>query len=497
LRPGADVLILDPRGGLDILTAYSQGAQRVIAVEANALIVEAAEHIYSLPGVQVEIESGRSFIHNSRDEFDVIVYSLSNAYHPVRSGAYSLAEDYRFTRESFQDALASLKPDGLLVVTRWLQLPPSEWLRSFALAVTALENIELDPASRIVALRSFNVGLLLIKQSSFTSLEMETIREFASTRAFDMVIAPDIQSEEVNRYNILEAPLYYQAFTELLAAQAREEWYASYPYEVSPPVDDQPFFGHFFKWEQTGQVLAELSNTWQPFGGAGYIVLLVFLGLAILMASVLILLPITVARLFSTSSPAPHLAANGLALPALSYFGLLGLAFLLVEIPLIQRFILFLGHPAYAMTAVLFALLLFSGVGSRMSHRLSLRPALAALVGVVIIIPLSQQLIFDLALGLSLGLRVVVTVVLLAPLGFLMGVPFPKGIQALETASPGLIPWVWGVNGAISVVSSVLAALLALSYGFRLVMLIGAVCYAGAWLVAGAFTAAQSPSPRL
>jgi hypothetical protein len=161
----------------------------------------------------------------------------------------------------------------------------------------------------------------------------------------------------------------------------------------------------------------------------------------------------------------------------------LGLAFLFVEIPLIQRFILFLGHPAYAVSAVLFTLLLFSGMGSRLSGRLPPRAALALLALLLAGLPFLLPLLFDLTLGLPLAPRLGLAVLALAPAGFLMGVPFPAGICWLGDAPPGRIPWVWAVNGSASVIASVLAALLALSFGFTWVFWLGALCYGAAWLV--------------
>jgi hypothetical protein len=168
-----------------------------------------------------------------------------------------------------------------------------------------------------------------------------------------------------------------------------------------------------------------------------------------------------------------------------AYFGLLGLGFLLVEMPLVQRFILFLGHPAYALTAVLFAILLFSGVGSVLSARVPLRWALAALVGLALLYPPALDGLFSLALRLPLWGRLMVAVAALAPLGVVMGMPFPLGLARLRDLAPVTVPWAWGVNGAASVIASVLAALLALSFGFRVVLLIGAACYAGALMVSG------------
>ncbi len=485
LRPNAEVLILEPRGGLDIVIALELGASRVTVVEANPLIVEAADHIYRHPKVIVITEADRSYLRRSRKHFDVIVLSLSTSYHPIRSGAYSLGEDYRYTVESLRDALARLNPGGLLVLTRWLQMPPSEELRAFALAVTALERNGADPAGRLVALRGYNTGTLLVKNGAFTHDELEVIRAFAAKRAFDLIYAPDIRPDETNRYNILAEPVYYQAFTALLEANPRAEWYARYPFDVTPPTDDRPFFGHFFKWSQAGQVWAEFGKTWQPFGGAGYFVLLALLVLAIVLAVGLILIPAMARR--SASLPVPRRFAASV----LIYFGLIGLAFLLVEIPLIQRFILFLGHPAFAVTAVLFTLLLFSGFGSQLSPRLPHRPALGILIALVLSLPWALPRVFALSLGLPFALRLGVTVLLLAPLGFLMGIPFPAGIRWLTGSGGGesrrpsespLIPWVWAVNGATSVVSAVLAALLALSFGFSVVLVIGALCYTGAWI---------------
>ena len=175
----------------------------------------------------------------------------------------------------------------------------------------------------------------------------------------------------------------------------------------------------------------------------------------------------------------------GWAAPFLAYFGLIGMAFLLVEIPLIQRFIQFLGNPAYAFSAVLFTILLFSGLGSLLSTRISLRVATGALILFMIAMPLLLPPILAVFLGFPLPQRLVATALILAPLGILMGVPFSGGIvwMAEKAARPTLVPWIWAVNGAASVIASILAALLALSFGFNWVFRIGALCYAGAWII--------------
>jgi hypothetical protein len=158
---------------------------------------------------------------------------------------------------------------------------------------------------------------------------------------------------------------------------------------------------------------------------------------------------------------------------------------LFVEIPLMQRFILFLGHPAYALATVLFAVLLFSGVGSLASDRLPLSGVLIGLPLLVGLYAWGLPLIFRWALAAPLVLRVIVAVAVLAPVGVLMGMPFPKGLALVESRGPGMVAWAWGVNGATSVVASILAALLALSFGFSVVLIAGAACYLAAWVMAG------------
>jgi spermidine synthase len=482
LKPQAETLVLGGRGGLDASTALAQGARSVDVVEVNPLIVDAAP-IYADPRVAVILSDERSVLRKPLGQYDVILLSLNNAYHPIRSGAYSLSEDYRYTVEAFEDALSRLSQGGIFVVTRWLQNPPSEDLRLFALAVEALERKGLDPREGIVAFRGYNTATFLVKPQPFTQPELAAIRNFTTQRAFDLIYAPGIRPEETNRYNILPTSVYYQDYQALLETKPRRDFYRSYPFAVNPPTDDHPFFGHFFKWSQTGQVLSELGKTWQPFGGAGYFVILALLVLSILLASLLILLPVFLARFRFRRQQEDHPEKTASPWVYILYFSLIGFAYLFVEIPLIQKYILFLGQPSYAMSAVLFTLLLFSGLGSAQEKRIPLKLALALLTLLLLILPVLAPKLFQFSLGLSFWARLLLTVTLLAPVGFLMGVPFPAGIRRLEISGLSTsVAWMWAVNGSASVVSAVLAALLALTYGFTWVLGLGALCYLGALL---------------
>jgi len=494
LQPRADTIILEPQGGADVVTALAQGARRVTVVEPNPLIVAAVQaqaewagNLYDDARVDVVVEEGRTYSRRARARCDLLVLSLNAAQHTVTSGAYSLNEDYRYTLEAFSDYLDRVEPGGMLVITRWLQVPPSESIRAFALAVEALERTGADPRGSVIALRSYRQMLILARNGTFSGEELKRVRDFADQRAFDLVYLPDLQAGELNRHNVLPEPVYYQACVALLDAEDRDAWYEAYTFDVRPPTDDKPFFGHYFRWRQAPSVLASFGRTWQPFGGAGYFVILILLALALLATGVLILIPVAVLR-----------GRGGPLSATLIYFGLLGFGFLFVEIPLMQRFILFLGSPAYAMAIVLFSVLLFSGVGSALSPRVPLRVAIGLLPLVVALYVVALPRVFEVALGFPLWARMAVAVAVLAPPGLLMGIPFPGAIALLERRAPGLIAWAWAVNGGASVVTSIVAALVALSAGFSTVLLVGALCYLGAWLTVASLRPPPfpvSPSP--
>jgi hypothetical protein len=360
------------------------------------------------------------------------------------------------------------------VVERWMQLPPSELLRAGSIAVEALRRSGVgDPAAQLVVLRDWQVGLILVKNGAYSPEELATIRQFSRARSLDLVALPGLAEAEANRYNVLEEPVYYRAFEQLLADP--DKAYAEQSYQVTPATDDRPFFFHFFKWGQTRAVLQQLGRVWLPWGGSGYFVLIALLAIAALASVVLIALPLAFAKKGEGET-------KGLRGRTLAYFGLLGLGFLFVEIPLMQRFILFLGQPVYAFAAVVASLLFFSGLGSLAAPRLAPRRTLPFLVAAALIYPLGLPFLLDGLMGAPLGVRLLATALCLAPLGFLMGTPFPGGLAWLQERAPGLVPWAWAVNGCLSVLASVLAAMVALSAGFSWVLAAGAVAYAGAWL---------------
>jgi hypothetical protein len=291
----------------------------------------------------------------------------------------------------------------------------------------------------------------------------------------------------VNRYNVVPGAPHFRTFAGLLAASDPGSFYRVYDYAIAPPTDNRPFFFHFFKWRQTPQIIAALGKTWQPFGGTGYLVLVLLLALVVLLSLVLILLPLAVGRAVRKVAAEDRTDGKTRFNPRyLLYFSLLGLGFLFVEIPLLQRFIVYLGQPAYAFAVVVSALLVASGLGSRyLANRIRPWQGIAALVVLAVTYPVVLPTLFEATFGLPLAGRILAAALGLAPLGLLMGTPFPQGLAIAQHHAPGLTPWIWAVNGCASVVSAVLAPMVAIDLGFGTVMLIGAGAYLGALLSLG------------
>jgi hypothetical protein len=493
LRPGGKTVVIEAGTGMDVLFPLAAGASQVAVVEENGLVLDIVENeyeeftfgLYSDPRVTLFNKSGRVFARQQGQAnndgvgiFDVVIVALTEPHRPVTSGAYSLTENYLYTVEAFQDYLDLLEDDGLLVVTRWLQAPPSESGRTLAILNEALQAMNLDPAEHVIAYRTLRTITFISSLHPFSSEELEITRNFLRQRNYDPVYLYDIQPEELNRYNILEAPLYHDLFADILADP--EAVYADYRFDIRPPTDDRPFFYHYFKWRQTPEILAALGYNWQPFGGSGFFVLVALLIVVVLASAVLIIGPLLLrrkTRSFDRAIKIPFWRAR-----VFVYFATLGLAFLFVEIPLAQRFILVLDQPVTALAAVLFAILLFSGLGSLSSRRWPLFWGFVALIALIALYPILLKPLSSLALGMPEGGRIFVAVAAIAPLGFLMGLPFAGGLRVVESYESGLVPWAWAINGTFSVISSVLAVMIALSWGFSAVLWLGAAAYGVALL---------------
>jgi hypothetical protein len=500
LRPGGDVLLLGSGGGMDAWAAVTLGGRSVTVVEPNELVFAVLSAdlrdwagLADEPRVELLHDQVRSFAARSRKEFDVVEVTLTDEYRPISSGAFMLTENYTLTAEAVRAYLRLAGRDGVVVITRWIQARPTESLRTLGLVAGALGRPDAsggrEARRHVISFRTFQTVTFLVKASPFTAAETDAALAEIDRLRYDLVHAPVMPPEMLNRYARLDRPLDHELGLALLNAAEPETFLRQYEFDVSPPTDDRPFFFHFFRWEQTPSVIENLGRRWQPFGGSGYFVLLALLIFALTAATVFVVLPVAARSRFRAAlAAAPRRASRTLA-----YFTALGLAFLFVEIILIQRFVLVLGQPTLALAAVVGPLLVASGLGSLASPRLPWRPAMVLLAIVVGVHAGADQLLVGALLPLPLEQRAALVALVTAPVGFLMGIPFARGVAALSD-KPALVPWAWAANGGASVVSGVLAATLAVSLGFTAVLLVAAGLYLAAAAVSPRAATSRSPA---
>jgi hypothetical protein len=482
------VLIVEPGGGLDILTTLHHGAGDVTALSSNPIAAELLRDNFhsEIDAGILEVVAGnpRSFLSRSNQKFDLVIISLTDSFRPVRSGAFSLSENHVYTGEAFNAYFNHLSPGGILVATRWVQVPPSEGMRVIATVVEVLtDRTGISVENKIAALRTLQTITIFARNDDFQTKDLDSIRRFTASRQMDLSYIPGIRANELNQHFVLPQEIYFQGITQLLDESRREYFYTKSEFDVVPTSDDRPFFFHFFKWRQLPDVVNRIGQTFDAFGGAGFLIVLLFLGVAVLVSSLLILLPLAIIR---TPSEGDH---GALGSPSqwisVGYFFTLGLAFLWIELPLMQRFILLLDYPAYSFGIVLFTILVFSGIGSILSSRLGAIRSWAplALSIVAVLYGLGFVPPTDFALGFPLTARVAVAIASIAPIAILMGIPFPLGIRAIETTTPSLVPWAWGVNGCASVVGSILAIVITLELGYAAAMMAAGIGYGFAWVL--------------
>jgi hypothetical protein len=468
------VLILDPKGGLPVLVARRLGAGEIVKVESNPELVRVIRTDWRTFAGNIYDQStftglGRSWLAGRGETFDIIDISTMGT---DTAGSFGIAEDYRFTVEAFKEYLTHLRPNGMLSVNLYLTPPPRVELRLLATMIAALDELGIaEPARHLAVVRSWGTLCLLLKKSPLTSSDINAIRSFAGERWFDLVHYPGISAAEANVYVKMPSAEYFQAFASILAADQRERFLADYPFDIAPVRDDGPFFHYFLKLGRIGDIYRLMGKKWQFFLEEGYVVPAVFLQVATL-SLLLLLMPL------ASGKTAPQQSSCGRGL--LPYFALLGAGFMFVEIALIQKLILPLENPSYAVATVLAALLVSSGTGSFLSHRFACgkSPAAAVVIALLVIVytlflPAATAAMAPLALPVKFGL----TFLLIVPLGLLMGIPFPAGLRVLGDANPLLIPWAWALNGCFSVLAPILAIMLATAAGFTAVLILGAAAY--------------------
>lgn len=477
------VLILDPRGGLQVLLARFYGAANVQKVESNPLVIKVLRaDLRTFSGGIYDDNTweglGRSWLTARDQKFDLIDIPLTGT---SPSGSFGIAEDYRFTVEAFRQYMAHLSEKGILSIHLFILPPPRIELRLLGTLVTAMEEMGIKEIERkIASIRSWGSVSIIAKVEPFNQHEIEAVRKFSKERRFDLVLLPGTGEEETNIYVKTPSNEYATSFRNILDPGRRASFQQDYLFDVKPVRDENPFFHYYLRLKNLREIYEVMGGKWQYFIEEGYLLPAVFFQV-LLLSIVLVALP-AFSRKHKTNDPpiSPLAKRDKGKLRFLLYFAFIGLGFMFVEVPLIQKMILPLENPSYAVTTVLTSLLIGSGIGSLLSHRLSLLRSPFTLIAITLlaaayglVIPLFSDFI-----GPYPGLpKAAFVFAFLIPMGIPMGIPFPTGIRKLGEHSPQLIPWAWAVNGCASVLAPILTIMLAMAAGFQAVMWIGAAAY--------------------
>jgi hypothetical protein len=492
LRPRGEFAIIGPGGGVDVLRAVGNGSPSVTAIEINPIIAnhimrgryaDYAHHLYEIPEVHMKVSDGRSFIRNAHAHYDVVQMTLVDTWASTAAGAFALSENNLYTVEAFAEYFEHLRPDGLIAITRWEFKQPREALRVVAVAMESLHRLGIiNPARHFLVVSEGDLDedgipvVVLAKKSPFSAEEERAVQA------------------ELDRYPVL-VPLYMpshpgdNAFSALMASNNPYAFARGYAYNVAPVTDNAPFF--FFTLK-TGQILNEDFESgidWKVNLGV------VVLGMVLIISVVAVLAFLIVPLLLRSQGQRQSL------LPVL-FFVAIGLGYIMVEIAFIQRFVLFLGHPTYALTVVIFLLLLSSGAGSLvsrrwLSHTERIWLPLTLIIAALLLYAFALPGILSALVGVTFVVKLIVSGVFLVPLGVAMGTPFPTGLRTLarspaaefparewfEANQPersrkgSVVEWAWAMNAASSVLGSVVAMVMAIHLGLDLTLACGAAAY--------------------
>lgn len=481
LRQPADVLIIGAGGGRDVLTALAFRQRSVRAVEVNPNTVRAVNdlfgdftgHLDRLPQVTFVTDEGRSYLAATADKFDIIQASFIDTVAATAAGAYTFVENGLYTVEAWKLFLSRLRPQGILTFSRFYYgstTVPVEIYRTVALAVAALKSFGVsDPASHILLITNRNaqvkevVATILLSPSPFSGNDIAKARDECVRLRCEVALSKENSKDSIFDEMLGRAPI------------AR---LSQFPFDISPPLDDRPFF---FFHVRVADILR--GKKWRAYGGSAFNlpavqILVTLTAITTLLGLALILLPRIWLGIGGRWPSRPKLSLAPL------YFAAIGLAFMFVEIGLIQRFSLLLGNPTYGFTVVLLGLLTLGGLGSLMAEHLGKRLQVSRQWIILGSLPVgllgaeaASSYLLAPGVGTGEASRILLSLLLISVPALLMGLPFPMGMAAVQRASDQRAAWYWAINGACSVVASVLAMVCSLTFGIRMTIMLGVLFY--------------------
>ncbi|MCC5913566.1 MAG: hypothetical protein JJU46_04250 [Balneolaceae bacterium] len=486
------VLILGEASGVNVWLAKRMGAEKITVVQTNPQLIRLMESdlreeggaVFQSEGVEVIREDPRIYLEQSDRQYDLIHLAIGESMATGTGGLQGLSEDFLLTTESIAAARQRLSENGLISVTRGIQSPPRDNLKMAAMFLDALSRFsDDDPASHLLVSRNYLAANIMLSKAPVDEDLSSRFRDEARQLQMDVEYYPGIQSDLIEQMNIIEGPdgqpySWIHHGVRAMLSDDSESFFAGWAYNVRPPTDNSPYFHDYFLWSSIDRFLESYGDRWFQRVELGYMILVItFVQLAVA-AFLLILLPLAFRW--------RHFAQSNDKLPTLLYFSLIGTGFMFIEMTLLQTFTRYLGDPIISAAAILSSILVFSGLGSYSQKRIPLsagsRIAIASCS--ISLLMILYLLIAEPLLG-SLSqfggvTRFVTACLLLFPVSFFFGWMFPAGIQKLEKTGGKLVPWAWGVDGFASVTAAPLAVMLAMTFGFSHVILLGILCYAGA-----------------
>ncbi len=481
IKSDSKVLAVGSGGGRDILSALMFGQKSVLGVEINDEIVDIVTKRYrdfagrldEHPKVKFVNDEARSFIARSKDKFDIIQVSLIDTWAATAAGAFVLTENALYTVEAWKLFLEHLTDGGVLTFSRWyFRDRPGEVYRLASLANAALKEIGVKDARRHIIIARVmkgkkadspeGVGTILVSKSPFSDRDIGIVKDICGKMKFEIVLSPSYSLDPT--------------FADLASGKNLKSLFRRFPINISPPTDNNPFFFHMLRLRDIFK-----KELWDQGGASFNMKAVLVLGSILITVVVLTSLCIIIPLILTTRKN----ALRG-SFCLFVFFAAIGLGFMMVEISQMQRLIVFLGHPTYSLTVVLFSLLLSSGLGSYSTHMIkgdagrfskNVTKRLMLLLGVLAVFGLITPYAITYFQSAIMPGRILLSVAILFPLGFFMGMPFPIGMKVASSKSESLTPWLWGINGATSVCASVLAIVIALAFGISASFWVGFSCY--------------------
>jgi len=500
--PGRE-LIIGSAAGNEILASLHFESEKIEAVELNPVTLSLLTDHYkkfsgdlgNQPGVSLHQADGRTYLARSNKSYDLIWYVAPDSYaanNAASSGAFVLSESYLYTKEMIATSLEHLTDDGIMVA-QFGELDfkerPNRTARYVMTARAALKSIGVENpsdhmiVSEFITNESGDLATIMLKRTPFTPAEVA--RYEAAAPKLPMVSTSWVPGQEPMAHVVSRLAGATDAEAAAIAAD--------YPRDISAITDDAPFFWHFVGFDDVISNLFEPLTANVPEDSIGERVLLLLLGVSIVYAFVFLLAPFFFVRKEWRALPGKGISAL--------YFSCLGLGFMFYEITMIQRLVRFLGYPTYSLTVTLASILVFTGIGALISKRFAnqrwLMPALLAVLAVITLFyEFALDNLTESLLDESLFIRVVVSLIVLAPLGLILGMFMPLGLSLVSGLSPHgdeYVAWSWAINGFFSVIGSVLTTILSMSFGFSTVQFVAFGVYV---IAALAFTRISAVARR-